>query len=269
MVGVISAPRPESRLFHHLFAEGFALMRERLPIYAVMAAICAGSAAVVFGHVHLLEKFATGDVGAVIRTPPVNVVLLSTLFAIFFVLPSALRRLDTNFRMTFWRGVITISTILAVGVATDLGYAAAFIPGLIIGVLLSQSLINALLHTGERANARDAAKTVVAAIGGSFRLTRDHFVTTLGILAVSLVILGIPFFVGLVAMLVLDVLDPRSLVLTAPGLFLTFIYFECVRYMLIVRWYRRLDAARAPPQPAAPAVPFGVPAAPKRTRRTA
>ena len=269
MVGVISGPRPESRLFHRLFTEGFALMRERLPVYSVMAAICAGSAALVFGHVHLLEKFATGDVGSVVRTPPVNVVLLSTLFAIFFVLPSALRRIDANFKMTFWRGVITISTILAVGIATDVGYAAAFIPGIVIGVLLSQSLINALLRTGEDAGARDAARTIFGAIGGSFRLTREHFVTTLSILAISLAILGIPFFVGLVAMLVLDVLEPRSLILTAPGLFLTFIYFECVRYMLIVRWYRRLDAAQRPAQVAAPAVPFGVPAAPKRSRRIA
>jgi len=26
----------------------------------------------------------------------------------------------------------------------------------------------------------------------------------------------------------------------APLLLLTFVYFECVRYALIVRWYRRL-----------------------------
>jgi len=247
MVGVASAPRPEIRLFHRLFAEGFALMRERIIVYALMAAVCGGSAALVFGRVHLLERFATGDVGAVLRTPPVNVVLLSTLFAIFFVLPSALRRIEAGFKMTFWRGVITISTILCVGIATDIGYAAAFIPGIVIGVLLSQSLINALLRTGERANAREAANTVFGAIGGSFRLTREHFITTLGILTVSLCILGVPFFVGLIAI----------------------VYFECVRYMLIVRWYRRLDTAQTPAQPAAPAVPFGVPAAPKRSRRIA
>jgi hypothetical protein len=33
---------------------------------------------------------------------------------------------------------------------------------------------------------------------------------------------------------------PPSLVIMTPLLFLTFTYFECVRYALIVRWYRRL-----------------------------
>jgi len=39
----------------------------------------------------------------------------------------------------------------------------------------------------------------------------------------------------------------RSLVLTAPLLYLTFVYFECVRYALIVWWYRRLAAGVARP----------------------
>jgi hypothetical protein len=39
---------------------------------------------------------------------------------------------------------------------------------------------------------------------------------------------------------ILGVKIPASLVLTAPLLLLTFVYSECVRYSLIVRWYRRL-----------------------------
>ena len=73
-------------------------------------------------------------------------------------------------------------------------------------------------------------------------LTREHFITTLGICALSLLILGVPFLIGLIALLVFDALDGRSLIITAPALFLIFVYCECVRYTLIVRWYGRLAA---------------------------
>jgi len=41
-------------------------------------------------------------------------------------------------------------------------------------------------------------------------------------------------------MLVFDAIEPRSLIVTAPALFMTFVYCECMRYVLIVRWYGRL-----------------------------
>ncbi len=44
----------------------------------------------------------------------------------------------------------------------------------------------------------------------------------------------------LLALAVLGVRVPASLVVTSPLLFLTFIYLESVRYALVVRWYRRL-----------------------------
>jgi hypothetical protein len=33
---------------------------------------------------------------------------------------------------------------------------------------------------------------------------------------------------------------PPSLIVTSPLVLLVFVYSECVRYVLIVRWYRRL-----------------------------
>jgi hypothetical protein len=54
--------------------------------------------------------------------------------------------------------------------------------------------------------------------------------------------------------LVGDSLDARSLIAAAPALFMTFIYCECLRYVLIVRWYRRLEIAHANRElPVAPA----------------
>jgi hypothetical protein len=265
---MLRAPgQPEApRLFHRLLAEGFALMRERWIAYGLLALACTFSAVAVYRKLDLLSVFSSGDPVAVLRTPPINAILVAALIAIFFVLPSALRRIEPSFKMTAWRGVITLATLFCVGVATEVGYAAAVIPGIILGVLLSQALINALLRTNERATAAEAAATVWGSFRGSFRLTRNHFATTLGILIVSLTMLGVPFFFGLVAMLVFDALDPRSLILTAPALFMTFIYCECVRYVLIVRWYRRLEAAQAAIQ--VPVEPAATPAI-RTTRRIA
>jgi len=242
--------RPQSqsespKLFRRLPAEGFALMRERWIAYGLLATACMLSAVAVFKKLDLLAVFSSGDPIAVLRTPPINVILVASLIAIFFVLPSALRRIEPSFKMTVWRWAITLVTLCCVGVATEVGYAAAVIPGIVVGVLLSQALINALLRTEERSSARAVAATVWGSFRGSFRLTHAHFITTLGILAVSLTILGVPFTIGLIAMLVSDALDPRSLILTAPALFMIFIYCECVRYVLIVRWYRRLEDSQA------------------------
>jgi len=249
-----SEPQPAPRLFHRLLPEAFALMRERWIPYGLLALACALSALAVFKKIDLLAVFASGDPLVVLRTPPINVILIAALIAIFFVLPSALRRIQPSFKMTAWRAVITLATLFCVGVATEIGYAAAVIPGIIVGVLMSQALINALLRTGERSSAREAAQTVWGAFRGSFHLTRDHFVTTLGITILSLTILGIPFTLGLIALLVGDSLDARSLVAAAPALFMTFIYCECLRYVLIVRWYRRLEIAHANRElPVAPA----------------
>ncbi len=242
MVGTIAAPHNGVRLYERLFADGFALMRERFGTYALFALVCAVSAATAAGKGNLLQVFATGDPAAVFRTAPINAVMVAALIAIFFVLPSALRRLEPSFRMTFWRGILTLAMLVCLGLATDLGYAAAVVPGVIVGVLLSQALIAALLGAGERGSLRDLFSAVVAALRGSVSLTREHFITTLGICALSLLILGVPFLIGLIALLVFDALDGRSLIITAPALFLIFVYCECVRYTLIVRWYGRLAA---------------------------
>ena len=73
-------------------------------------------------------------------------------------------------------------------------------------------------------------------------MTRTHFATTLGVIAASLCILLVPFAAVLFALAILGVTMPPSLIVMAPLLFLTFIYFECVRYAWSVRWYRLLAA---------------------------
>ncbi len=224
-----------------LLTEGYRLMRERFAVYAIFAAICAAAAYDALPHLNMYAILA-GNPAALIRTSPVSVVLALALAAIFFILPSAVRRIDPSFRMTIWRAATTVATIIAVGVVTELGYALAVLPGIVVAVLLSQALIGALLRMPERSGPSDVATSLVASVRGSYWMTRTHFATTLGIIAASLCILLVPFAAVLFALAILGVTMPQSLVVMAPLLFLTFIYFECVRYAWIVRWYRRLAA---------------------------
>jgi len=231
-----------------LLVEGFRLMRERLPVYAVLAVICGITGWMVFPRIDMYSILASNP-AALMTTPPVSVVLLLSVGALFFILPSALRRIEPTFKMTALRAALTLATILAVGAITEVGYALAVIPGIIIAVLLSQTLINALLRADESGSIQQFAATLLGSVRGSVQMTKSHFASTLGVVAASLLILLVPFLIVLLGLAVLGVKVPSSLVVMAPLLFMTFIYFECVRYALIVRWYRHLAEERATASP--------------------
>ena len=118
---------------------------------------------------------------------------------------------------------------------------AAVVPGVILGVLLSQALIGALLRTGNAAAPQSLFAAFRASIVNSLAMTREHFGSTFGVVSLSLVVLMVPCAIAIAALEVSYIADPRTLLGTAPLLFLTFTYFECVRYVMIVRWYRRLE----------------------------
>ncbi len=231
-----------------LFVEGFRLMRERIAVYLALAAVCGATAWFVLPHLDLYGILANRPM-ELVTTPPVSVVLMFSLLGIFFILPSALRRLEPTFKMTAVRAVMTLATLLSVGLVTDVGYAVAFVPGIILAVLLSQALIGALLQTREGTGFKEAAKAIARSYRGSVEMTKSHFATTLGVIAASLLILLVPFTFVLTFLVYLGVQIPPSLVVMTPLLFLTFIYFECVRYALIVRWYHHLAEDRLTASP--------------------
>ncbi len=246
-VGLMPAKAPP-RSPGSLLVEGFRLMRERLPVYAVLAAICGLAGWWVFPRIDMYSILASNP-GALMTTPPVSVVLLLSVGALFFILPSALRRIEPTFKMTALRAALTLATILAVGAITEIGYALAVIPGIIIAVLLSQTLINALLRADGSGSLRNFFATLFGSVRGSVAMTKSHFASTLGVVVASLLILLVPFLIVLCGLAVLGVKLPSSLIVMAPLLFMTFIYFECVRYALIVRWYRHLAEERATASP--------------------
>jgi hypothetical protein len=240
------------RLSNSLLLEGFHLMRERLPVYLVLAGICAATAWVAFPRVDIYGALTEASIGRplmLFTQPPVSVVLVLAMGAVLFVLPSALRSIEPSFRMTLVRTCLAIGTVLCVGLVVDAGCAFAVLPGIVAAVLLSQVLVGALLRAPERASLAGLAATIGSAFAGSFEMTRGHFATTLGVVTASLAMFVIPGSCALLVLWILGVKMPPSLIVTSPLLLLTFVYFECVRYALIVRWYRRLaeDTAQASP----------------------
>ncbi len=239
--GTLTVPRRADSIF----ADGLRMMREKFAIYAAFAAICAFAAWLALPRIDMYDVLARRP-AALVTTPPVSVALLLSVAALFFVLPCAVRRIRPTFTMTTWRAAVTLVTIVVVATATELGYAFAVVPGIVAAVLLSQALIGALVTAPERPRSADVRGTIARAARASVRLTRAHFVTTLGVVALSLLILLVPFMLALLGLAILGVTAPPSLVLTTPLLFMTFVYFECVRYALIVRWYAKLSAEEHP-----------------------
>ena len=237
-----------------LLGDGFAVMREHLPGYLALAVLCGAAGLYQIS----LAEIERDPGGAFLRLPALRAVLGLGLVGLYFIWPSALRRIDRSFRMNFARVLIATLTVVSLGVVTELGYMAAVVPGVILGVLLSQALIGALLRTGNAAAPQSLFAAFRASIVNSLAMPREHFGSTFGVLHVggSGVVEQHPDHIlssfrfelpsapcqSLIAALEVSyIADPRTLLGTAPLLFLTFTYFECVRYVMIVRWYRRLE----------------------------
>jgi hypothetical protein len=220
-----------------LLGDGFAVMREHLPVYLALAVLCGAAGLYQIS----LAEIERDPGGAFLRLPALRAVLGLGLVGLYFIWPSALRRIDRSFRMNFARVLIATLTVVSLGVVTELGYMAAVVPGVILGVLLSQALIGALLRTGNAAAPQSLFAAFRASIVNSLAMTREHFGSTFGVVSLSLVVLMVPCAIAIAALEVSYIADPRTLLGTAPLLFLTFTYFECVRYVMIVRWYRRLE----------------------------
>jgi hypothetical protein len=242
-VTALGAARPAQRLSDSLFVEGFRLMRERLGVYLLLAGICAACAWAVFPRVDIygaLTEAGNGRPLALFTQPPVSVVFVLAIAAVLFILPSALRRIEPTFQMTVVRFGIALGTLVCVGVVVEAGYMFAVLPGILAAVLLSQALVGALLRAPERASLSDLGGVIGGAFRGSVAMTRGHFATTLLVVAASLAVFIVPALCALVLLWILGVELPPSLIVTSPLVLLVFVYSECVRYVLIVRWYRRL-----------------------------
>jgi hypothetical protein len=232
-----------------ILAGGLVLMRARIVVYVGLAIVCAAIESYAFARVDmvaLLNEAAFGRPAPLIVSPPLGLVLGLSLVAQFAIIPTAVAQIVPAFRLTLAGALVMILTLALVGFVTDVGYAFAIIPGIACAVLLSQVLIGVLIRLRRGMSLREIAAAFSEAVRGSYGMTRNHFATTLGILALSLAILIVPFCFVAFWVIVLGGAVPWSLVATTPALFLLFVYLECSRYTLIVRWYRRLARNAAP-----------------------
>jgi hypothetical protein len=235
-------------------------MRARLAVYGVLAVVCAGLENLAYARtdiVAMLNEAANGRPASLILQPPLGLVLGLSLVAQFAIIPTAVARIVPTFRLTVLGALVMVATLALVGFVTDAGYLFAVIPGVALAVLLSQVLIGVLVRLRAGMPLRELADVFTNAVRGSFAMTRGHFATTLGVIVLSLVILIVPFCIAAFIAIVLGGKMPRSLVATAPALFVLFVYLECSRYALVVRWYQRLardvpEFARVAEAPAAP-----------------
>ncbi|HEV3158078.1 MAG TPA: hypothetical protein VGZ00_12100 [Candidatus Baltobacteraceae bacterium] len=213
-----------------LLMDGTSIMRERLPVYVLLAAICA-----------LAALRGIPDLYRATENLALRTVAICAVAAVFFILPSALRKLDAHFRMTPKRILAMLATLAIIAAATEFGFAALIIPGIVLGVLLSQALI-AILRADED-ESKALPQMLSEAMFGSFSMTKNHFLSTLGMIVVSLIFLFVPLSVVLLATVLAANSHPWTFLFTMPVFLLTFIYLECVRYALIVHWYERLERA--------------------------
>ena len=227
-------------------------MRARWAVYAVLAGVCAAIEWFAFDRVDivsLLREAADGRPASLILRPPLGLVLGLSLLAQFSIVPAAVGRIVPSFRLTVVGALLMVFTIALVGFATDIGYLLAAIPGIALAVLLSQVLVGVLARLQSGMGAREIAAIFTSSVRGSFAMTKGHFGTTLGVLVLSLAIVVVPFFSVAFWVIVLGGKIPASLVATAPLLFLFFVYLECARYALVVRWYLHLSTdVAAPPE---------------------
>jgi hypothetical protein len=233
-IGTISGRWAGDRPYFELFAEGLALLRERWQVYLAFAVGCAAATALGMKSMIPADDSPQALVATLTASYGIRSLIGLALLSVFFIMPSALRRLDPAFRMTPGRLAIMVSAVVAVGLATEIGTIAFILPGIAIAVLWSQVTIGAVL-SGEWSAFRE-----------SFRMTKDRFFSTFGVVAGSLVLLLVPVAFTYLAAVIAWVRFPASLIGTLPLVLLTFIYFECVRYALLVRWYARLSASGAP-----------------------
>lgn len=230
-VGTFSPQRAESSSFLALFEEGFALLRERWKVYALLAAACTGATAAGLQAMTPADDSPEALAAALIGSAGIRSLVVLALLSVCFIMPSALRRLDPEFRMTPRRFGILLSAVVAVGLATEIGTIAFILPGIAIAVLWSQATIGAVL-CGD-----------FGAFRRSFRMTKDHFFSTFAVVAGSLVLLAIPLGLTYLVAVVAWVHAPASLIATLPLVLIAFVYFDCVRYALLVRWYARLSGS--------------------------
>lgn len=181
-------------------------------------------------------------------------VLLSVV-ARFFIVPSAMRRIDPGYKTTTRAFVIQFVVVAIIIGFSYVSFFGSALPGALgtvanialiaislAAVLLSQALFAALVD--DRRGEADVP--VSDAIRRSYTMTRASFMPTLLVNVIGIFFVVFPLNLAILPLFLAMILrSPKWLAVGTPILILLFVYFECVRFTLMTRWYAHLSEARA------------------------
>jgi len=205
--------------------DAWPLMRSRMTVYWILAAVCALVVLATLWYLNTLD--ASTQMGARIEAA-IQPVDLCGAIASFFIIPAAARTVRPEFKLTFLLILGLVGIGLVVGIATEIGLFLLLVPGVWVGVKLSQSTWTYLLSDGKNP------------FGESWEMTTGHFWETFGffflltiaVVVAMIVVLGIPIFIELFA--------PLAGVVLGPIAFLGYVFTYHVTILGQMRWMLEL-----------------------------
>lgn len=211
-------------------------MRARLNAYSILAGICA--------LLVLLTLWETR--GQLSSDEPYRIDLmvlpadLCVAVAIFFVIPAAVRTLRPQFNMTILRVLGVIGIGLAVTVAVEIGLLLLIVPGIWVGVKLSQATWTYLIADGKNP------------FGESWEITTGHFWESLAFFVLLAIVTLVAEIFLVFFPLAIAYYIPAGAVVFVPAGFLGYVYVCNVSLLGQMRWMLELRGLNVPaPRPSA------------------
>ncbi|MGC1380497.1 MAG: hypothetical protein WA814_05685 [Candidatus Baltobacteraceae bacterium] len=218
--------------------DAWSVMRSRMSVYAILAAVCA-VAGLAVPLAHLAGPDNEPIYRAQLAIQPANI---CAAIAIFFAIPAVARTVQPEFRMTFIRLLAIIGIGFVIGLATELGLFLLIAPGIWIGIKLSQTVWCYLLSEGK------------SPFEESWQITTGHFWETFGFN----ILIGLIVGIIVVALFLLPVLVafwiPVLAVIMSPIAFLGYLFAYHISLLGQMRWMLELRKLPMPPA-AAPVTP--------------
>ena len=224
------------------FRDAGALMRTRMNVYWILAAVCALAVLLTLRWAGSVTDVATEQQLRI--QGPLQSINLCSAIAWFFILPAAIRTVRPEFKLTFMLVLGLIGIGLVVGFATEIGLVLLIAPGIWVGVKLSQATWAYVMPAGKNP------------FEESWEMATGHFWETFGFYLLLGILVGLVLFAVLLIPVGVAVFVPLSGVVLGPIAFLGYVYCYHVSVLGNMRWMlelRRLGGGAAErPAPGAP-----------------
>ena len=207
------------------FRDAWPLMRSRMTVYWVLAAICAALVLIALAFGRLADPSAQEAVRIQTALQPAN---LCATIAAFFAVPVVVRTVRPEFAMTFVRILALIGIGLVVGIVAEVGLVLLIVPGVWFGVKLSLSTWTYLVDEGKNP------------FGEAWEITTGHFWETFGFFFVLSVVVTILYVVVFFIPVGVAIVAPLSAVVLTPIAFLGYVYVYHVTAIGEMRWMLEL-----------------------------